>query len=143
MIVLDTNVVSELMRRSPSPQVRGWVDRHPAGELWLTSMIAAELLAGVATLPDGARKRKLGSRIGELLTDVFSERILPFDAAAAVAYARIVADRRAHGAPIGTADAVIAASCLAAGASRLATRNIVDFANTGLRLADPWTALAE
>ncbi len=140
MIVLDTTVVSELMRPSPDPRVREWVDRHPAGELWLTSMTVAELLGGAAVLPDGARRRELGRRIGAVLTDVFSGQLLPFDEAAAVFYARVVADRRRAGAPITTADAVIAASCLAAGVSLLATRNVTGFVGTGLRLADPWTA---
>lgn len=141
MIVLDTNVVSEVMRPSPAPQVREWLDTHREGELWLTSMTAAELLAGVAALPDGARKRQLGSRIGVLLAHLFSGRLLPFDGAAATAYARVVADRRRAGAPIGTADAVIAATCLAAEVSLLATRNVTDFAGTGLQLVDPWAQL--
>lgn len=140
MIVLDTNVVSELMRSAPAPQVREWVDLHPAGELWLTSMTVAELLGGVAVLPDGVRRRRLGSRIRVVLEDLFSERLLPFDGTAAVAYARVLADRRRAGSPIATADAVIAATCLAAGVSLLATRKLTDFAGTGLQLADPWTA---
>lgn len=142
MIVLDTDVVSELMRPTPDPRVRQWVDLHPAGDLWLTAMTAAELLGGVAVLPDGARKRELGSRIAVVLADLFSGRLLPFDEAAAVAYARVVADRRRAGIPIATADAVIAASCLAAEVSLLATRNVADFTGIGLRLADPWTASA-
>ena len=140
--MLDTNVVSELMRPSPNPHVREWVDLYPAGELWLTSMTVAELLGGAAILPDGTRKRELGSHIGAVVADLFSGRLLPFDEAAAVAHAQIVAERRRAGAPIGTVAAVIAASCLAAEVSLLATRDVTDFAGIGLRLADPWTASA-
>lgn len=140
MIVLDTNVLSELMRPSPAPQVRIWVDQHPAGDLWITAMTAAELLVGVAALPEGGRKRQLGNQVGTLLDDVFSGRTLPFDEAAAVEYARVVTARRRAGTPIGMADAVIAATCLAGGALRLATRNVADFAGIGLRIEDPWSA---
>jgi len=137
--VLDTNVVSELMRPSPTPAVVEWLDRQPADEVWLTAMTAAELLAGVAQLPDGARKQQLATRVGALLTNVFAGRVLPFDALAAAAYAGVVSARRAAGSPVGTADAVIAATCLAAGADQFATRNTADFTGVGLELIDPWT----
>lgn len=138
--MLDTTVVSELMRSSPAPEVVDWVDQQPAGQVWLTSMTAAELLAGVALLPDGARKRQLAARVQTLLGEVFANRILPFDAGSAVAYAGVVAARRAAGTPIGFADATIAATCLAAGCDVFATRNTTDFTGTGLKLTEPWTA---
>ena len=138
MIVLDTNVVSELMRAHPDAAVVDCVDRQAAGEVWLTSMTAAELLAGVAQLPAGTRKQQLGSRVQHLLTDVFADRVLPFDQAAAVSYAAIVSARRAASTPIGVADATIAATCLAAGVTSFATRNTRDFTDIGLALANPW-----
>lgn len=138
MIVLDTNVVSELMRPSPAPAVLAWVDQHPADLLWLTSMTAAELLAGIAVLPNGARRRRLGKHVNTLLTDLFADRILSFDSAAATVYADLLERRQRSGQPISTADAIIAATCLAAGTELLATRNTTDFTGIGLPLADPW-----
>lgn len=138
MIVLDTNVVSELMRPSPAAQVVAWVDQQRAADLWLTSVTVAELLAGVAVLPAGARKQRLATLVQTLLTDLFADRVLPFDATAATAYAGIVAARRRAGSPIGTADAFIAATCLAVGVERLVTRNTSDFIDTGVPLLDPW-----
>lgn len=138
MIVLDTNVVSELMRPVPCEAVLAWVDRQPAQQIWVTAMTAAELLTGVALLPPGARKQRLASHVRRLLAEVFAGRILSFDQDAAVAYAAVVATRRAVGSPIGAADAIIAASCLAAGAAALATRNTADFAGVGLTVVDPW-----
>ncbi len=142
MIVLDTNVVSELMRPTPDTRVRDWVDRHPTEDVWLTAMTAAELLAGVAVLPSGARKRHLGAALSTLLTELFASRILPFHDHAAVQYATVIARRREAGSPIGTADAIIAATCLAAGANQFATRNTADFTDLGLQLVNPWSASA-
>ena len=141
--MLDTNVVSELMRPSPTPAVVAWVDRQPAGEVWVTSMTAAELLTGVALLPDGVRKQQLAARMQTLLGEVFADRVLPFDARAAVAYAGVVYARRAAGTPIGAADVTIAATCLAAEADVFATRNTADFTGTGLSLVDPWSTPLE
>lgn len=140
MIVLDTNVVSELMRTLPDAAVLAWVDEHPADELYLTSMTAAELLYGVARLPSGRRRELLAQKVGRLVDELFEGRILSFDSAASIDYARIASVRDRAGTPISSADAVIAATASVAGADQLATRNVGDFAGTGLTVVNPWSA---
>ncbi len=137
MIVLDTNVLSELMRRAPEQRVVEWVDDHAVSALAITAVTVAELLYGVARLPAGARKDDLAAAIGALVRDDFADRVEPFDASAAEHYADIVATRERQGRPISAADAQIAAICRRRGAS-LATRNIRDFDATGIELLDPW-----
>ncbi|GAA3790054.1 type II toxin-antitoxin system VapC family toxin [Amycolatopsis tucumanensis] len=139
MIVLDTNVVSELMRRAPEPSVVDWVDGHPAEHVFITAVTAAELRYGAARLPDGQRRDQLIVRGAELLTEDFQEQVLPFDDAAAEQYAGIVAGRERAGRPISMADAQIAAICRCYGAP-LATRNVEDFSGVGLRVLNPWEA---
>lgn len=138
MIVLDTNVVSELMRPVPDAGVLTWIDAQSADDLYLTSMTVAELLYGVARLPPGRRREHLAHQVGRLVDELFASRILPFDAAASVEYARIASAREGAGAPISGADAVIAATAASAGAGSFVTRNVRDFAGTGLRVVDPW-----
>lgn len=140
MIVLDTNVVSELMRPEPDQAVLAWVDSGPPEDQYLTSMTAGELLLGVARLPPGGRRDLLARKGADLLETVFDDRILPFDSDAAVEHAGIVARREGAGRPIGVPDGVIAATALAARADGLATRNVSDFADIGLTLLDPWSA---
>ena len=137
MILLDTNVVSELMRPSPAPGVLEWVNAQPSSELWLCSVVVAELLYSVARLPDGARKRHLAVAVEAMVIEDFASRTLPFDLEAAVAYAQLVAQRERDGMPISMADAQIGAICAVHGAS-LATRNQRDFAKLGLTLVNPW-----
>ena len=137
MIVLDTNVVSELMRATPSEFVVAWVDRQPAAEVYLTAITVAELLYGVARLPDGSRKTDLTEGIAAMLSEDFEHTVIPFDETAAAHYADIVVRRERAGRPIGMADAQIAATCRSHGAVR-ATRNIDDFADTGVTVANPW-----
>lgn len=137
MIVLDTNVVSELMRKEPEPRVIEWVDGHPAGDVFLTSVTTAELLYGIARLPDGRRKDSLAAKTQELLLDDFVGQVLAFTVDASTHYADIVITRERQGAPISMADAQIAAICRLYGAV-LATRNVRDFAGTGVDVRDPW-----
>lgn len=137
MIVLDTNVVSETMRIRPAPMVLAWLDAQSTSNLWLTSVVAAELMTGAARLPEGARKQQLMRTVMEMLETDFAGRILPFDFAAAAIYANIVAQRERLGQPIAMGDAQIAAVCLAHGAT-LATRNEKDFVHLGLALHNPW-----
>jgi toxin FitB len=137
MIVLDTNVISELTRRAPDPGVLSWLDALPAGEVATTAVTAAELRYGVARLPDGHRKRELTMAIRGLLTEDFYGRVLPFDERASARYADIVADRERLGRPIGVADAMVAAICRDLAAT-LATRNTADFEETGIDVANPW-----
>lgn len=140
MIVLDTNVVSELMRPAPDAAVLAWVDAQPSDDLYLTSMTVAELLFGIARLPPGRRRERLSEQVGRLVDEVFADRVLAFDAPAAVAYGRIATARERAGRPVSTADAVIAATAASAGGKSLATRNVGDFVDAGLTLVDPWNA---
>lgn len=138
MIVLDTNVVSEAMRPVPDPAVLEWMNAQQAGELYLTSMTTAELLYGVARLPSGRRREELAEKVARLVDELFEGRVLQFDSTASIAYARIASVRERAGNPIGAADAVIAATASAAGTDALATRNVSDFADTGLSVVNPW-----
>jgi toxin FitB len=141
MIVLDTNVVSELVRDEPAWEVFAFVEQHPADDVYLTAVTAAELLRGVARLPDGRRKRKLSVEYDGLLNEDFAGQVLSFTGDAAVCYADIAASRERAGRPISMADAQIAAICRLYGAD-LATRNVKDFADTGIEVLDPWSAPA-
>ncbi len=137
MIVLDTNVISELMRSMPDDRVVSWVDQYPARDVFITAVTAAELQYGVARLPDGSRKTVLATQVAELLAEDFQGQILPFGVNAAAYYAEIAATREQEDRPIGMADAQIAAVCRHY-AAELATRNVRDFAGTGVHVHDPW-----
>jgi predicted nucleic acid-binding protein len=137
VIILDTNVISELARQIPDSGVLAWLDSQEIAEVATTAVTAAELRYGVARLPDGHRKRELAVVIREILTEDFYGRVLPFDERASVRYADVVTGRERIGRPIGVADAQIAAICRDSGAI-LATRNTADFEETGIELIDPW-----
>ena len=138
MFVIDTNVASELMRSEPMAAVAAWIAEHDAQDMYLTAVSEAELLYGVAILPAGKRRNALEAAMTRWLNVGFRERILPFDSAAAQAYAEIAAERRRAGRPIGEADCQIAAISRARGAT-LVTRNVRDFEGTGLKVIDPWS----
>jgi predicted nucleic acid-binding protein len=142
VIVLDTNVISELMRQDPDDAVVRWVDRYPADEVFITSVTAAELAYGVARLPDSQRKTALADKVSKLLAVDFQDQILPFDDMAAGYYGEIAAVREQQGRPISMADAQIAAICRRFTAC-LATRNTKDFADSGIALRDPWIDVPE
>lgn len=137
MIVLDTNVLSELMRRRPAARVVGWVDEQDASALVITAVTVADLLYGVARLADGARKTKLAAAVDALVREDFAGRVLPLDAAAAAHYAELVAERDRNGRPVSVSDGQIAAICRSHDA-HLATRNVRDFDATGITVLDPW-----
>ena len=137
MIVLDTNVVSELMRAEPDAQVVSWLDARQPDLLWLTSINVAELLYGLARLPDGARKRALAPAMASMLEQDFAGRILSFDVEAATVFASLAAERESMGQPVSQADAQIASICLVHQA-QLATRNTRHFEGLGLVLLNPW-----
>lgn len=137
MIVLDTNVISELARRVADVGVLTWLDSLEISDVATTAVTAAELRYGLARLPDGRRKRELTGVIRGILTEDFRGRVLPFDEGSAVQYANIVADRERTGLLIGVADAQIASICRDVGAV-LATRNTPDFEETGVELVNPW-----
>ena len=139
MIVLDTNVVSELMRLAPDPAVMSWFSRQDSAGLHLTAVSEAELRAGAAILPAGQRRDRLAAEIDAVIAEDFAGRVLPFDSAAARAYAAIAASRRSLGRPILEADCQIAAIARARDAA-VATRNARDFTQCGIAVTDPWTA---
>jgi toxin FitB len=136
MIVADTNVLSELMRPAPAPALRAWMSRQAAGDLYTTAITVAEIRYGLERLPGGRRKDRLQVAADEVFA-AFSEFVLPFDAGAAVHFARIARHRDKAGLPISGFDAQIAAICRARGAA-LATRDIKDFVETGVEVIDPW-----
>ncbi len=139
MIVLDTNVISELMRPEPNPDVLAWAARQPRTELYTTDINRAEILYGIAALPEGRRRRVLAAAAEGMFAEDFAGRILAFGASAAAHYPTIVQARRRIGNPIEGFDALIAATALAEGAS-VATRDIAGFADCGVTVIDPWSA---
>lgn len=139
MIVLDTNIISELMRAEPHPAVLAWVAAQPRAMLYATSIGQAEILSGIARLPEGRRRAALAAAAEAIFTEDLAGRVLPFDSAASIHYARITTGRRQAGSPMEAFDALIAATALAAGAG-VATRDIGGFDGCGLTLVDPWIA---
>jgi hypothetical protein len=140
MIIIDTNVVSELMRAKPDPVVLAWFAGHAADTLFLTAVSEAELRTGAAILPAGPRRDRLVGAIDAMIDQDFAGRILPFDSPAARCYAEIAATRRAAGKPIMDADCQIAAIAYACGAA-IATRNVKDFEGCGIDIMNPWNAV--
>ena len=138
MIILDTNVISELMRREPNPAVVAWIAGQPNASLCTTSISKAEIFYGIAALPEGRRRAAFLAAAEAMFAEDLVDRILPFDAEAAELYGKIVATRGRAGRPIETFDALIAATALAAGAD-VATRDVGGFEGIGLTLIDPWT----
>lgn len=137
MILVDTNVVSELMRPAPAPEVLAWFARQDVAALFLSAVSEAELRAGAAYLPAGRRRDGLVAAIDAMVAEDFAGRVLAFDSAAARSYAAIAASRRAAGRPIAEADCQIAAIAQAHGAA-VATRNVSDFLGCGVAVIDPW-----
>lgn len=138
MIVLDTNVLSEIMMPHPEPKVLSWGDSVSVLQTAITAVTVAEILYGIGRLPDGGRRRKLMLAAEEIFDEEFRDRILAFDADAAVEYATLVVEREAGGLPISMADAQIAAVCRVHRCT-LATRNVSDFARTGVTTVNPWS----
>jgi toxin FitB len=138
MIILDTNVVSELMRPEPASRVADWVRRRDRRELRMTSITLAEIRFRIARLSAGRRKQALLDTANDTFT-VFDDQILPVDAAAAEQYAIIASARERAGKPIAGFDALIAAVCSSLGAA-LAARNLPDFEGTGVEIINPWAS---
>ncbi|MFI2703020.1 type II toxin-antitoxin system VapC family toxin [Cellulosimicrobium composti] len=136
MIVLDTNVVSELTRTTPERSVVRWLDGVPPRDVWLTSITIAEMSYGIARLVAGRRRDELVVRVETVLAGL-GDQVLSFDKEAAHAFGAVMAGRDRAGQPIGTADAQIAAICRVHDAT-LATRNVRDFVGTGVAVVDPW-----
>ena len=136
-VLLDTNVVSELIRKSPDPAVEAWVGGRPLEGLFFSAVGEAELRYGAAILPTGRRRETLVSEIETMLRDAFENRVLPFDSDAARAYADIAVVRRSAGRPVAPADCQIAAIAQSRKMA-VATRNVRDFENMGIHVVDPW-----
>ncbi len=141
MILLDTNVVSELMRGNADARVLAWVRRQADEQLATSVVTVAEIGAGLSLLPAGARRRDLFARWQRLLAEGFGARILPVDSAAAEAYGEIYAARQRAGRPTDGFDLLIAAIARHRGLT-VATRNVKDFDGCGVDLVNPWSAAA-
>jgi len=137
--LLDTNVLSELLRARPEDAVLAWFARQPADSLFVSAVTQAEMLLGARLLPAGKRRAQLERALKAMFNEDFGERVLPFDASAAAAYAEVVVTRRSAGRPISQFDAQIAAIALSRRAS-LATRNVADFDGCGLTVSNPWSS---
>jgi predicted nucleic acid-binding protein len=141
MIILDTNVVSELMELEPAAEVEAWLDRTDEAALWLTAILVFEVKGGLDKMDDGRRKRRLLAAFDALLQIDFRERVLPFDLNAAMEAARIGAERERRRRPIDTKDTLIAGIAVSRGAA-IATRNVRHFADLPIDVINPWDASA-
>ena len=139
MTVLDTNVISELMKRAPAVRVTTWIASQPATSLYTTSVTQAEILHGIMLLPSGRKRSALEAAADAMFREDFAGRILPFGSDAAQAYARIATDRRRLGLPVSVFDAQNAGIARASGAA-IATRNVTDYDGCGVRVVNPWGA---
>jgi toxin FitB len=137
MILLDTNVISEPLRRAPEARVSEWIDAQPLETLFLSTMTVAELRAGVALMPAGKRRSALDERIEKRLLPMFAGRVLSFDLVCTQPYAELLARASNAGSAIQTADACIAAVALANGFA-IATRDEIPFRAAGLDVINPW-----
>ena len=139
MVVLDTDVVSEIIRERSHPRVEDWLARRARASVYITAITEAELRFGAAILPAGRRRDLLAGAIDGMLAEDFTDRILAFDSAATARFAVIAAERRAIGRQMPEADCQIAA-IVAAHDATLATRNVSNFIGCGIRIFDPWAA---
>ena len=140
-IILDTNVVSELMRPCPEKAVMDWFATRTPAVFYVTAIVQAEIMLGISLLPAGKRRDALAGAAEQMFAEEFASRCLPFDAACAEHYAALVSSRRRSGFPMTTEDAQIAAIALVHGYP-LATRNIPDFLHIdGLTLYNPWQSV--
>ena len=137
MIILDTNVLSALMRGAPEAQVVAWLDRQPAESVWITSVTLFEARLGLALLPGGRRRQTLEEAFGRVLDEDLENRVLDFDSAAAIAAASLAAERQKAGRPVDIRDTQIAGIAIARHAT-LATRNVRHFRDLKVPVVDPW-----
>ncbi len=137
MIILDTNVVSELMRPNPAESVVEWVSRQDTSNLYLSTITEAELRYGVEIMPAGRRRDGLHAAMEAMFREDFTGRILPFDRSSAQSYAMIAAEKRSAGHPINHGDCQIAAIARSMGAS-VGTRDVSDFTGCDIEVVNPW-----
>lgn len=141
MIVLDTNVLSEILRPAPDTEVLDWMAAQSNAALFTTTVTRGELFYGIRLLPEGQRRHNLQDAVQAIFEQDFAGRVLSFDNEAADAYAHIASARRQAGNPISQFDAMIAAMAFSRGAS-LATRNVRDFVDCGCQVINPWEQMA-
>jgi predicted nucleic acid-binding protein len=139
LVLLDTNVLSELMRPAPAAAVTDWIADQALETLCTAAPCQAEILAGIAVLPEGRRRDALAAAADGMFAEDFAGRVLPFDDPAARAYATLFAARQQAGRPAGTIDLMVAAIAHSQGAA-VATRNGPDFSGCGIAVIDPWQA---
>ena len=139
MILIDTNVISELWKAEPNPDVLAWIDAQAVETLYLSAITVAELRFGVAAMPEGKRRSIYQERLEKEVLPAFTGRVLPFDLAASRAYADLMAGAKLAGKAIGKADGYIAATASACGLM-VATRDISPFESAGLKWVNPWEA---
>ena len=139
MILVDTNVISEPLRKSPDARVIAWIDAQPLETLYLSTITVAELRFGVLSMPAGKRREGLHDGLERQVLPLFAGRVLSFDLPASKAYAELMAKARAAGLAIGSADGYIAATAVANG-MLVATRDSVPFAAAGISVINPWEA---
>jgi predicted nucleic acid-binding protein len=137
MIILDTNVISEVFKPEPAPEVLAWLQQQDDELVFTTAITRGELLYGLNIMAQGKRRDTLVSGLQRIFAVRFTGLVLPYDEAAADAYALILAQRRIMGRPTGMSDAMIAGITHSRGAT-LATRNTRDFGGCGIDLVDPW-----
>lgn len=137
MIILDTNVLSALMRKAPEAVVVGWLDRQPAESVWITSITMFEARLGLALLPSGRRRQALDAAFARLMEEDLQNRVLDFDSAAATEAASLAAERQKAGRSVDMRDTQIAGIALARRAT-VATRNVRHFADLKVPVVDPW-----
>lgn len=139
MIVLDTNVVSEALKPGRDPAVIAWLDQQSAETLYPTSISLAELLIGIAVMPDGKRKSTISAALDLLISRLFDTRILPFDHDAAMAYSQLLSAARAQGKAVSMPDGQIGAIASVHNFT-VATRDVAPFQALGVPVIDPWRA---
>jgi len=139
MILIDTNVISELWKAEPNPGVLAWVDAQTVETLYLSAITVAELRFGLATMPEGRRRTIYQERLENEVLPTFTGRVLPFNLDASQAYADLMARAKVEGKAIGKADGYIAATASACGLM-VATRDISPFEAAGLKIVNPWQA---
>ena len=139
MIILDTNVISEIMKPNPDPTLLGWLEAQDPSQLATTTVCVAEITYGLARLEPGQRRSRLEASFSQLLDRGLAGRIFSFDLSAAAQYGPLVANRQRHGRPIEGFDGLICAIALA-NQAEIATRNSTDFTNSGVTILNPWSS---
>lgn len=137
MIILDTNIISEMMKNIPSPSVMSWIDQQQITQLFITSITIAEIYYGLRAIPETARQEKLQNAFEKAIQNAFKYRTLSFDDNAAHHYGNLMSQRKRTGRPLSILDGQIAAIALAENAT-IATRNTRDFNNCGLDVINPF-----